>query len=82
MQDIAGSSHLHKNMEHTIGPFGYTTSCMHCMTVSLESGGAGLGAMWGEETAQAMLKEAGFKSVEVRKLSHNIINSYYVARKV
>jgi 2-polyprenyl-3-methyl-5-hydroxy-6-metoxy-1,4-benzoquinol methylase len=82
MQDIAGSSHLHKNMEHPIGPFGYTISCMHCMTVSLESGGAGLGAMWGEETAQAMLREAGFKSVEVRKLAHDIINSYYVARKV
>jgi 2-polyprenyl-3-methyl-5-hydroxy-6-metoxy-1,4-benzoquinol methylase len=82
MQDIAGSSHLHKNMEHPIGPFGYTISCLHCMTVSLERGGAGLGAMWGEEAAQAMLKDAGFKSVEVRKLPHDIINSYYVARKI
>jgi hypothetical protein len=43
MQDIAGSSHLHKNMEHPIGPFGYTISCMHCMTVSLERGGARAG---------------------------------------
>ena len=81
MQDIAGSSHLHKNMEHPIGPFGYTISCTHCMTVSLSQGGDGLGAMWGEELAEKMLKEAGFNSVRVSKLAHDIINVYYVARK-
>jgi SAM-dependent methyltransferase len=81
MQDIAGSSHLHKNMEHPIGPFGYTISCMHCMTVSLAQGGDGLGAMWGEELAHEMLTEAGLSSVKVNKLSHDIINVYYIARK-
>jgi SAM-dependent methyltransferase len=81
MQDIAGSSHLPKNMDHPIGPFGYTISCMHCMTVSLAQGGDGLGAMWGEELAEKMLKQAGFKSVGVNKLAHDIINVYYVARK-
>jgi 2-polyprenyl-3-methyl-5-hydroxy-6-metoxy-1,4-benzoquinol methylase len=81
MQDIAGSSHLQKNMDHPIGPFGYTISCMHCMTVSLAQGGDGLGAMWGEELAEKMLKEAGFESVQVSKLAHDIINVYYVARK-
>jgi 2-polyprenyl-3-methyl-5-hydroxy-6-metoxy-1,4-benzoquinol methylase len=29
MQDIAGSSHLEKNIDHPIGPFGYTISTMH-----------------------------------------------------
>lgn len=81
MQDIAGSSHVHKNMEHPIGPFGYTISCMHCMTVSLAQGGDGLGAMWGEELAEKMLKDAGFANVSISKLSHDIINVYYVARK-
>lgn len=81
MQDIAGSSHLHKNMEHPIGAFGYTISCLHCMSVSLAQGGDGLGAMWGEELAQEMLKNADFKSIHVNKLSHDIINVYYVARK-
>jgi 2-polyprenyl-3-methyl-5-hydroxy-6-metoxy-1,4-benzoquinol methylase len=81
MQDIAGSSHVHKNMEHPIGPFGYTISCMHCMTVSLAQGGMGLGAMWGEELAEKMLREAGFDKVEISKLAHDIINVYYVARK-
>jgi len=81
MQDIAGSSHVQNNMEHPIGPFGYTVSCMHCMTVSLAQGGDGLGAMWGEELAEKMLGDAGFNSVEVSKLPHDIINVYYVARK-
>jgi hypothetical protein len=46
VQDISGSSHVHKDIEHPIGTFLYTISCMHCMTVSLAQGGEGLGAMW------------------------------------
>ena len=49
MQDIKGSSHVHKNIDHPLGTLLYTVSCMHCMTVSLAQGGEGLGAMWGEE---------------------------------
>lgn len=81
MQDIAGSSHVHKNMEHPLGAYMYTVSCLHCMTVSLAQNGAGLGAVWGEELAQQMLAEAGFKSVEVQRLPHDIINNYYINRK-
>ena len=81
MQDIAGSSHVHNNMEHPLGPFLYTVSTMHCTTVSLAQGGEGLGTMWGEEKATEMLAEAGFGSVEVKRLPHDIANSYYVVRK-
>lgn len=81
MQDIAGSSHVHKNVDHPLGPFGYTISTMHCMTVSLAQGGAGLGTMWGEEKAQEMLREAGFADVQVKQLPHDFVNSYYVAKK-
>lgn len=80
MQDIAGSSHVHKNMDKPIAPLLYTISCMHCMTVSLAQGGDGLGAMWGEERAEKMLKEAGFGSVEIKPLEHDIQNTYYVNR--
>jgi cyclopropane fatty-acyl-phospholipid synthase-like methyltransferase len=65
MQDIAGSSHHHNNLERPIGPLLYTVSTMHCMTVSLAQGGEGLGAMWGGEKAKQMLEEAGFKEVEI-----------------
>ena len=80
MQDIAGSSEVHQNMDHPIGPFIYTISCMSCMTVSLAQGGMGLGAMWGEEKATEMLAEAGFEDVEVKQLPHDFQNNYYVVR--
>jgi len=82
MQDIAGSSHVHNNLDHPIGPFLYTVSTMHCMTVSLAQGGEGLGTMWGEEKAKEMLKDAGFKKVEVKQLPHDIFNNYFVITKV
>jgi len=81
MQDIAGSSFVHKNLDHPIAPFIYTISCMHCMSVSLAQGGAGLGAAWGQELATKMLKEAGFKRVEVKQLPHDFINNYFISTK-
>lgn len=81
MQDIHGSSHVHNNREHPIGPLLYTISCMHCMTVSLAQGGEGLGAMWGREKAEELLKEAGFAQVVVHSLDHDIQNDYYIVRR-
>ena len=78
MQDIRASSDLGKNLEHPNAPFLYTISCMHCMTVSLAQGGMGLGTMWGEEQALAMLKDAGFSKVEIKQLSHDFQNNYYI----
>lgn len=81
IQDIAGSCHLEKNLEHPVSPWLYTISLTHCMTVSLAYEGAGLGAMWGEETALEMLKSAGFENVSVHHLDHDFMNTYYVATK-
>jgi 2-polyprenyl-3-methyl-5-hydroxy-6-metoxy-1,4-benzoquinol methylase len=81
MQDIAGSSHLEKNIDHPVGVFGYTISTMHCMTVSLAQGGVGLGTMWGEELAEQMLTEVGFEGLVKHKLDHDFINVYYVMTK-
>ncbi len=81
MQDIDASSHVEKNLDHPLGPFLYTVSCMHCMTVSLAQNGEGLGTMWGRETAQEYLKRAGFGSVVIHKLHHDIQNCVYVAAK-
>jgi len=80
MQDIRASSHVGDNLDHPLGPFLYTISCMHCMTVSLAQDGAGLGTMWGRETATAMLRDAGFESVEIHQLDHDIQNDFYVVR--
>jgi 2-polyprenyl-3-methyl-5-hydroxy-6-metoxy-1,4-benzoquinol methylase len=79
-QDIKGSSHVHLNQDHPVGTLLYTISCMHCMTVSLAQNGEGLGAMWGRETAEELMREAGFGSIEVHELPHDFQNYYYVCR--
>jgi 2-polyprenyl-3-methyl-5-hydroxy-6-metoxy-1,4-benzoquinol methylase len=81
MQDIAASSFLENNVDHPIGPLLYALSCTHCLTVSLAQNGAGLGTMWGEETAHRMLSEAGFTNTETRKLPHDFQNNFYINRK-
>jgi len=81
MQDIAGSSHVHHNLNHPLGPYLYTISTMHCMTVSLAEHGAGLGTMWGKEKALEMLATAGFTNTQVHELPHDMVNYYYVIRK-
>ena len=81
MQDILSSTDLAKNINHPLGPFLYTISCLHCMSVSLSQNGAGLGAMWGKEKALEMLRDAGFIGVEVKTLSHDFQNYYYTATK-
>ncbi|MEU9707081.1 class I SAM-dependent methyltransferase [Streptomyces sp. NPDC047967] len=81
MGDIAASSRLEENLDHPLGPTLYTFSVFYCMTVSLGEGGAGLGTVWGRQTALRMLAEAGFGDVEVREVEGDILNVYYVARK-
>jgi SAM-dependent methyltransferase len=81
MQDIAASSHVHHNLDHPLAPFLYTISTMHCMTVSLASGGEGLGTMWGKEKALELLAGAGFAHTEVHQLPHDVFNYYYISKK-
>lgn len=79
-QDIKGSSRHAGDLDNPLATFFYTISCMHCMTVSLAQGGDGLGAMWGRELAAEMFAAAGFRSVAVHELEHDITNYYYVCR--
>jgi ubiquinone/menaquinone biosynthesis C-methylase UbiE len=81
MVDIRASSRLHENMDLPMAPFLYTASTMHCMTVSLALAGAGLGTMWGEQTARRMLSEAGFTHVEVVTIDGDFFNNYFIATK-
>jgi len=80
-QDIRASSFVEKNADNPIGAFLYTISTMHCMTVSLAQGGAGLGACWGEELALRMFADAGFTDTRSHQLPHDFMNNYYVAHK-
>lgn len=79
-QDIAGSGDPGTDRDLPLGPLLYTISAMHCLTVSLAADGLGLGAMWGTPAARQFLADAGFGSVEVYELPHDVQNAYYVCR--
>lgn len=79
-QEIMACRNVAGNMDLPLGPFTYAISCMHCMSVSLACGGAGLGAAWGRQLAQRMLRDAGFEEIEVHSLPHDILNDYYLAQ--
>lgn len=81
MADIKASSQLEDNVGVPMSTYLYTTSLMHCMTVSLAMEGAGLGAAWGTQLATAMLSDAGFGDVQVTEIESDPINNYYIARK-
>lgn len=80
MADVNASSQLEENVSHPLGPYLYTTSTFHCMTVSLALGGMGLGTVWGREKAVEMLHEAGFTQVSLRFPEEDTFNCYYIAQ--
>ncbi|MBW1828505.1 MAG: class I SAM-dependent methyltransferase [Deltaproteobacteria bacterium] len=80
MIDIkAGSNHA-DNIDHPMGPFLYTVSLMHCMPVGLNDNGSGLGMMWGQEKAEALLREAGFEHIELTEMEHDPFNLHYLCK--
>ena len=81
MADIKASSRLEDNVDVPMSTYLYTTSLMHCMTVSLALDGAGLGAAWGTQLATSMLADAGFDDVRVAEVESDPINNYYIAIK-
>lgn len=81
MADIKASSRLEDNIGVPFTPFLYTISTMHCMTVSLAYDGAGLGTVWGQQLATAMLADAGFGDVQTAEIEDDPLNIYYIARK-
>jgi SAM-dependent methyltransferase len=81
MVEPRASSDLAGNLANPQAPMLYSVSTLHCLTVSLAGGGAGLGAAWGEELARAMLAEAGFGDVVVHDAPGDPLNGVFVAAK-
>jgi 2-polyprenyl-3-methyl-5-hydroxy-6-metoxy-1,4-benzoquinol methylase len=81
MQDIGGSAHLENNLDFPMAAFLYAISCVHCTPVSLGQQGEGLGTMWGWETAEQLLKTAGFDEVAHHRLDHDPLNVWFISRK-
>jgi 2-polyprenyl-3-methyl-5-hydroxy-6-metoxy-1,4-benzoquinol methylase len=80
MVDINAQSNLEDNLGLPWATVLYALSTFHCMSVSLGQGGDGLGAVWGVQTAQRMLREAGFTGVVLHELEEDPFNAYFVAR--
>ena len=80
MQDIGGSARLEENLEWPFASLLYTVSCMHCVPVSLGQGGVGPGTMWGWQTAERLLRAAGFSWIERHVLPHDPMNVWFVSR--
>ena len=51
---------LAENLGNPMAPVLYSVSTLHCMTVSLAHGGAGIGTIFSEQRARQMLADAGF----------------------
>merc|ERR1712013_225931 len=82
MLDVDASSNMVTQTKNPFSTVLYNISLHHCMSVSLASGGAGLGTCWGVELAQQMLEEAGWQEDEVRVIRNDIPNEIvYVMTK-
>jgi SAM-dependent methyltransferase len=81
MVEPRASSDLEGNLANPLAPLLYSVSTLHCLTVSLAGGGAGLGAAWGEQLARTMLAEAGFVEATVHEAPGDPLNAVFVATK-
>jgi SAM-dependent methyltransferase len=81
MVEPRASSDLAGNLANPLAPLLYSVSTMHCLTVSLAGGGAGLGAAWGEELARSMLADAGFGDMAVHEAPGDPLNAVFVASR-
>jgi len=75
------SSNLEENIDNPLAPTLYSISLLHCMTVSLAEGGAGLGTGWGEQVARQLLIDAGFGPVEVYDAPGDPSNAIFVTHR-
>jgi len=80
MIDITAGSRHADNLDHPMGAFLYTVSLMHCMPVGLNEKGTGLGMMWGQQQAEALLREAGFTDVVPTEMDYDSFNLHYLCR--
>ncbi|MGH9119469.1 MAG: class I SAM-dependent methyltransferase [Acidimicrobiales bacterium] len=81
MAEPAASSSLEDNLANPLAPWIYGISTLHCMTVSLAEGGAGLGPAWGWQRAHRMLAEAGFGAVTMFDAPGDPFDTIHVAGK-
>jgi SAM-dependent methyltransferase len=81
MKEPHAADALEDNLGNPMAPILYAVSTLHCMTVSLAHGGAGIGTMFGEQLARRMLADAGFVDIQVHPAPGDPGDAVYVSRK-
>ena len=81
MKEPHAADALEANLDNPMAPLLFGCSTLHCMTVSLAHGGAGIGTMFGEELARRMLVDAGFTDTEIHPCPGDPGDAIYVTRK-
>jgi SAM-dependent methyltransferase len=81
MVEPAASSTLEDNVANPLAPWLYGVSTLHCMTVSLAHGGAGLGTVWGEQRARRALADAGFVDVSTWAAPGDPLDAIFVSTR-
>jgi SAM-dependent methyltransferase len=69
---------LEANLDNPMAPVVYSVSTMHCLTVSLAHGGAGIGTAFGEQHARRLLTEAGFDDPTIHPAPGEPFDAVYV----
>jgi hypothetical protein len=82
MKEPHAADALEDNLGNPMAPILYSVSTLHCMTVSLAHGGAGIGTAFGEQLARRMLTDAGFVDIQVHPAPGDPGDAVYVSRKV
>jgi hypothetical protein len=81
MKEPHAADTLEDNIDNPMAPILYSVSTLHCMTVSLAHGGAGIGTVFGERLARQMLTDAGFVDIQVHPAPGDPADALYVSRK-
>ena len=81
MVEPAASSRLEDNVANPMAPWLYGVSTLHCLTVSLAHGGAGLGTAWGHQRARELLESVGFVDVAMHDAPGDPLDTIFVATK-
>jgi SAM-dependent methyltransferase len=80
MREPHAADTLAGNLANPMAPVIYSVSTLHCLTVSLAHGGAGIGSAFGEQLARRMLAEAGFGPAEVHPAPGQPFDAVYITR--
>jgi 2-polyprenyl-3-methyl-5-hydroxy-6-metoxy-1,4-benzoquinol methylase len=81
MREPHGADTLAGNLANPQAAILYSVSTLHCLTVSLAHGGAGIGTIFSEPRARRMLAEAGFGEPEIQPAPGVPFGAVYLARK-